>query len=47
MVPRVLEGPGEQLRSEVDRDERGLRVHRLVAGHDTARRGTKEAADFL
>jgi hypothetical protein len=47
MVQRMLEGTGEQLRGEVDRDELGLRVDRLVAGHDRSRRETKETAGFL
>jgi hypothetical protein len=47
VVQGMLEGAREQLGGEVDRDERGLRVDRLVAGHDRSRRGTKETADFL
>jgi hypothetical protein len=47
VVQRMLEGARKQLRGEVNRDTLGLRVDRLVTGHDRSRRGTKATADFL
>jgi hypothetical protein len=46
MVQRVIERAREELDGEVDRDDLGLRVDRLVSSHDRSRRGTTETADF-
>jgi hypothetical protein len=47
MVQRVLEGPGEQLRRQVDRQELGLRVDELVTGHDRTRQEALRNAHSL